>query len=43
MGLEVKPTVWAVLFKWGFAEPLGSGKIPQGVPSGKGTALWAEL
>lgn len=27
-GLEVKPTVWAVLFKLGFAEPLGSEEVP---------------
>lgn len=32
VGLEIKPTVWAVLFIQGFAEPLGSGEVPQEVP-----------
>lgn len=28
VGLEIKPTVWAVLVKLGFAEPLGSEEVP---------------
>lgn len=28
VGLAIKPTVWAVLFELGFAEPLGSGEVP---------------
>lgn len=36
VGPESKPALWAVLFIWGFAEPLGSGEVPQEVPRAEG-------
>lgn len=32
VGLEAKPTVWAVLCQLGFAEPLGSEEVPRRCP-----------